>query len=68
MAQLSQFKILFALKFNLNGGHFQRDISKFGYFKNLQIIFKIFFFQKLSICGRKLINKIVKKFAPRHEK
>ena len=48
MAQFSQFKILFALKFNLNGGHFQRDISKFGYFKNLQIIFKLLFFSKVE--------------------
>ena len=45
MAQSLKFKMLFAFKWNLNGGPFYWKTSKFGHFKNLQIILKnaIFF-------------------------
>ena len=36
MAQISKFKIPFVLKLNFNWGLFDREISKFGYFKNLE--------------------------------
>ena len=37
------FKILNAIciKINFNGGQFHREISKFSYFNNLQVILKI---------------------------
>ena len=46
MAQFSKFKLLFALKLNLIGGQFYREISKFGNFINLKIIIKLFKFQQ----------------------
>ena len=36
MARFSKFKWLFALTLNFKGGHFDKRISKFGYFKILE--------------------------------
>ena len=41
MARFSKFKMLFALKLNLNGVNYIEEISKFGCFNNLQITFKV---------------------------
>ena len=38
MARYLYFKLLFAFKYNFNGGQFCREKSKFGFFNNLQII------------------------------
>ena len=37
---MARFQILFALKYNLFGGQFYREISQFGYFNNLWITLK----------------------------
>ena len=38
---MADFEMLLASKYNLNGGEFHREISKFGFFNNLQIILNI---------------------------
>ena len=38
MVQFKKFKLIFAPKPNYNGAQFCSEISKFGYFNNLQII------------------------------
>ena len=62
MAWFSKFELLFALKQIINGGQMNREISKYGYINNLQIIIKIVKFaaiKKLKICDGKLIkNKV----------
>ena len=58
MAQYSKFKLLFALKQDLNGGQFYREMSNLGFFKNLEKI-KIKFEKgclttSLNICDQKI--------------
>ena len=52
--------MLFALKYNFNGGQICKEISKFGYFNSLHIILnrvkKLQNLQKLNICDGKLIT------------
>ena len=43
MDRFAKFQMLVAIIFNLNGGQFYKDISKFGYFNKLLILFKIGF-------------------------
>ena len=47
MAQNSKFQMLVALRLNLNGGQFLKQLSKYGHFNNLLIKLKIvnFFFK-----------------------
>ena len=48
--------MLFALKLNLNEAPFCREILKFGYFNNQQIIKRVKRFKKLNI----LVGKLTK--------
>ena len=56
MAHFSKFKIIFALKENINGGQFYSEQLKYGYFNNLQIMLAII--RKSQIKERKKLEKL----------
>ena len=58
MAEFSKLKLLFILKQNFNGGQFYNGISKLGYFKKLEKVWKIEVAKEIGCKNDRVLSKI----------
>ena len=58
MAGFPKFKLLFALKLNLNGGQFFKEILKFGYFEKWEKVRKIGVAEEIGCKSDIVLSKI----------
>ena len=62
MSQFSKFKLLLALKWNLIGGQFYKDLSNFGYFKKWKKSKKIGAAEEIGCKNDIVLSKIGREF------